>query len=147
MELDMRKLFTTAAVALALATPARADQAGVEHNGSLMMLTISDRGVAEIRYDTPRPRLPVAKGALLFTGQYDRNAHFYVGVAFVYKRGCDPVPYSVQGSDSSGAIVLVGSPPVRDSHSCAINEYTPITNDNIDHGKNVKLIFNYESDG
>jgi hypothetical protein len=88
-----------------------ADQAGVEHNGSLMMLTISDHDVAEIRYDTPRPSLPVVKGALLFTGQYDRNAHYYVGVALIFKEGCEPVPYAVQGSDSSGAIVLVGRRP------------------------------------
>lgn len=147
VELDMQKLFITAAFAVALTVPTVAQEmTGVEHNGSLMLLTRDEDGHTEIKYDTPHAGLPVAKGALLFTGTYDFKRNVFTGTAYVFKRGCEPAPYPVFGSQTGPGIVLIGDAPVRDLHSCAILGSVGVTRATLNN-KNVRLVFAFESEG
>ena len=106
------------------------------HNGSRTLFTKSEKGQVEIRYETPRPGLPVTEGALLFSGRADANGS-YTGTAYTFKRGCEPAPYSVAGKEAGPGIILVGIAPRRDHSSCAIVGDTLV-------GKHTKLIFEYE---
>jgi hypothetical protein len=120
----------------ALATPAASQEMTlVFHNGSRTLFT-RDNGHVEIRYETPRAGLPVSAGTLLFEGQYDGRGS-YTGTAYLFKRGCEPIPYAVAGKESGPGIVLMGVSPRRDPRSCAIIGDTA-------NGKNSRLVFEYE---
>jgi hypothetical protein len=106
------------------------------HNGSRAIFTRTD-GHVEIRYDAPRPGLPVQSGTLLFSGNYDTKTGRYAGTAYVFKRGCEPAPYAVTGKESGPGIVMIGIAPTRASSSCALTGETL-------NGKNARLIFEYE---
>jgi hypothetical protein len=166
MELDMCKLFTVAALALAFASPASADlllkvraeapavvtldATYMMHNGSGMAVTQSFNGSiahVEIRYDKPHAGLSATPGTLLFAGTYDGKRNWYSGVAYVFKKGCPPEPYPVTGIQGGPGIVLLGSPPIRDQNSCAIVGYVPETRDSMDHDKRVRLVFEFEPEG
>jgi hypothetical protein len=82
--------------------------APVAHNGSQMVWTKTENGRVEIRYSIPRPGLSVKVGDLLFEGQADLHGR-YTGTAYVFKAGCPPAPYPVEGKDIRGDIVLVGN--------------------------------------
>jgi len=166
----MRKLFMTAALVLALTAPAAAalslkirvaqaevtvlasapvpdEMAPVLHNGSLMIMTRSSNGHVEIRYEQPRAGMPVTKGALVFTGQYDGKRNTYTGVAYMFKRGCEPAPYPVDGAMTGPGVILSGSPPIRDRHSCAILGEVPFSRFAAESNKNMRLVFEFEPEG
>lgn len=105
------------------------------HNGSRALFT-RDNNKVEIRYDAPKRGLPVREGTLLFTGASDSKGN-YRGVAYTFKRGCDPAPYPVTGKDVAGGIILMGAAPVRDPHGCAITGSTRTSS-------NARLVFDYE---
>jgi hypothetical protein len=131
-----------AAANLSLAEAAPAAEAPDEmtpvfHNGSRAIFTRSIDGHVEIRYDTPRPGLPVQSGTLLFSGTYDTRHGRYSGTAHIFKRGCEPAPYAVTGMESGPGIVMVGIAPTRDPHSCALTGGTL-------NSKNSRLVFEYE---
>ena len=90
----------------------------LEHNGSLVALTRPADGSIEIRYQQPRAALPVAQGTMLFRGQ--EKAGVISGTAFVFKQGCEPAGYQVTGKRGGGVLLLEGTAPHRDPHSCAI---------------------------
>jgi hypothetical protein len=109
----------------------------LDHNGSVIVLTRSGAGDIEIRYQTPRPGLPVRSGALLFRGQADQRGHL-IGVAFTFKPGCEPAPYAVHGERSDGVLVLDGPAPRRGRTSCAIIGSSS-------DGGNARLVFRPEA--
>lgn len=115
------------------------EMAPVGHNGSQMVLTKTWNGRrVEIRYSIPRPGLPVKDGDLLFEGQSNIRGK-YTGTAYVFKDGCPPAPYAVEGNDVRGDIVLFGNAPIREPGSCAIVGSKL-------RGRNSRLVFSFEPD-
>lgn len=133
----MQKMTFAACLWVAMALPATAQEMGpLFHNGSRTLFT-RNNGHVEIRYETPRPGLPVREGTLLFAGTYERG--YYSGTAYTFKRGCEPAPYAVAGKDSGPGIVLVGVAPRRDSRSCAVIGDSA-------SGNNSRLVFEFETE-
>jgi len=69
------------------------------HNGSLMFLVEGENNSRSIYYQFPRPTMTeigARQGTLLFQG-YEANGRWF-GTAYLFKRGCPPIPYSVEGS-------------------------------------------------
>jgi hypothetical protein len=112
--------------------------APVAHNGSQMVWTRTENGRVEIRYSIPRPGLSVKEGDLLFEGQAELRGR-YTGTAYVFKDGCPPAPYAVDGKNVRGDIFLVGNAPIRKSGSCEIIGSKL-------RGRNSRLIFRFEPD-
>jgi hypothetical protein len=133
----LRSPFLFCAFVATISSAGAQEMALVLHNGSLAIFTRDDRHQVEIRYEQPRPGLPVAKGTLLFSGTYDNKRGYYSGTAYTFKQGCDPAPYAVSGKDSGPGIVLVGIAPHRDPHSCAVIG-------DVVSGKNSRLVFEFE---
>lgn len=107
-------------------TAAEATAAGLStwmHNGSTMLL---DERNGRITYEEPKTSIAgtVRKGAVLFEGRFEGKR--ISGTAYVFKKGCTPAPYPVDGrmeKDPTGfgeRIVLSGPAPRRDRNSCAI---------------------------
>jgi len=79
--------------------PGPYDRGQWNHNGSLMTLFEGESNSRAIYYDLPRAAmvdLGVREGTLLFRG-YENDARWF-GIAFVFKRGCPPIPYRVEGN-------------------------------------------------
>ena len=114
------------------------EMAPVAHNGSQMVLTKTENGRVEIRYSIPRPGLSVKEGDLLFEGQADLRGR-YTGTAYLFKVGCPPAPYPVEGKDVRGDIVLIGYAPIRKPGTCEIIGSKL-------SGRNSRLIFSFEPD-
>lgn len=93
------------------------------HNGSTML--ISEK-LGQIVYEDPKPAIAgtVTRGTVLFEGRF--SGRRISGIAYVFKRGCEPAGYPVSGvmEDNphgfGGRIVLTGPAPRRDRSSCAI---------------------------
>ena len=115
------------AAVLAPAAPAHAacDSASYDHNGSLMEVHVCD-GRMVIEYDRPRSGMAqhgVRPGAVLFRGQVERmyRGAKIGGRAHVFKRGCQPASYEVNGwIDDGGVIAMEGSAPVR-RNGCTVS--------------------------
>jgi hypothetical protein len=98
------------------------------HNGSEVGVNFSK---GYIKYWTPKPSIAgaVSSDTILFQGTF-RNVRdlklqgTITGTAYVFKKGCEPAPYSVSGKYSDGRIVMRGSAPQRDKNSCAIIGYS-----------------------
>ncbi len=108
------------------ATPILADDY-YDHNGSKVRLTGVDEHGIVIVYDTPRKGLinqGVTKGVLLFEGsvQLDNSVS---GMAYTFKRGCDPERYIVEGefTNQQDKLQLRGYAPVRAKNSCKVIGY------------------------
>lgn len=95
------------------AAQAYAEQAGSKymHNGSLMRVYWDDEGDGmAIRYLRPKTSLGVKAGTTLFRGAMTANGRTY-GRAFVFKDGCTPAQYQVEGKSIGNDIVLTGKAP------------------------------------
>jgi hypothetical protein len=107
-----------------------------DHNGSSVQC-FPKRGVCV--YDVPKASIAktVKSGTVLFRGALGKTIS---GTAYVFKAGCEPAPYHVDGVnfDDMG-FTLQGIPPIRDKNSCAILGYDP-------NSKNAVLIFNFFGD-
>lgn len=94
----------------------------VWHNGSGMRLDY-ERGT--ITYGDPKDSLAglVETGTVLFRGTIVSQG-VVSGMAFTFKRGCDPAPYRVWGEfdSKSDKLVLTGAAPVRDG--CEVTGYS-----------------------
>jgi hypothetical protein len=124
------------AVAVLAASGAFAgEMAPIYHNGSRAIIT-RDKGVVEIKYETPRPGLPVKEGDVLFSGTWDGRGH-YQGIAYTFKRGCEPAPYPVEGKDDGPGIILAGLTPRRDPKGCAVVGSAA-------NGQHSRLVFEFE---
>jgi hypothetical protein len=81
------------------AYPGPYDRGQWNHNGSLMTLVEGDNNSRAIYYHFPRSTMAdvgVREGTLLFRG-YETDGRWF-GVAYVFKRGCPPIPYRVEGN-------------------------------------------------
>jgi hypothetical protein len=91
------------------------------HNGSGMYI---DYGMGTIVYASPREQLQglVPMNALLFRGTIIAGG-IVEGVAFTFRRGCDPAPYRVEGHfpTDSDKLVLTGKAPIREG--CTVVGY------------------------
>lgn len=92
------------------------------HNGSVMRLEA--RGPErKFYYETPRSGIQKAgarSGTLLFEGT--RDGQIYSGVAYIFKRGCEPAPYAIAGevSEDDRRITMTGRAPRLDN-ACAVS--------------------------
>lgn len=123
------------AVALTSA-PVSAGQSLWSHNGSTM-LWYSNGQQRQVSYYNPRRGLSVQRGTVLFEGQ-KVGTEIY-GTAYVFRRGCQPAPYSVRGlvdPRNQTHVILYGSAPIRQRGGCAVVGYNPQSN-------NSRLEFNY----
>jgi len=94
----------------------------VGHNGSGVLI---DAEMGTISYRVPKDSIAgiVTTGTLLFRGSiiYDGPVE---GMAFTFKKGCEPAPYKVEGyfQGNSDKLVLRGKAPVR--KGCDVVGYT-----------------------
>jgi hypothetical protein len=130
---DVRKSY-------AWAYPGQYERQSLNHNGSIMSLVEGDGGSRTIYYQAPRSamaELGVRPGTLLFQG-YETNGH-WLGTAYVFKRGCPPIPYHVEGSLQSnyygGRYVRLRGPAPFEYIGC--NPFSYSWDDNSD------LVFDY----
>jgi hypothetical protein len=135
MKMKTYLLALTAVIAATAALHAQ-EMAPVAHNGSQAVWSKDTKGRVEIRYSMPRAGLPVKDGDLLFEGNVDTGGT-YTGTAYLFKAGCAPAPYAVQGKDVGGDIVLVGQAPLRKSGGCELVGSSA-------GGRNSRLVFSFE---
>lgn len=110
-----------------LGAPARAEITDWDHNGSLVRLEQKDKKVRLV-YAQPRDGLGIAgvkQGTVLFDGELKTDGRF-AGYAKLFRKGCDPVDYFVEGSrdNNKGEILLQGQAPVYAGDGCKITGYT-----------------------
>ncbi len=88
------------------------------HNGSRVRV-YEKAGL--IVYQQPRRSIAdaIKSGDVLFRGQITERG--IVGTAYVFKTGCEPIPYTVSGDGYNLVhFVLRGTAPVRDKNSYAV---------------------------
>lgn len=126
---SLRKLFAFSAVSTAcafLSWPAHANTSW-DHNGSLMVL--EENGTKrKLVYAEPRGTLDTAgvkKGTVLFDGEEKADGRL-AGYAKLFRVGCDPVDYFVEGSldKTKGEILLQGQAPIYSGQGCKITGYS-----------------------
>jgi hypothetical protein len=77
--------------------PGLSERELLNHNGS-MFLVEGENSSRAIYYQVPRPAMEeigVRRGTMLFQG-YEDNGDWF-GTAYVFKWGCPPIPYRVEG--------------------------------------------------
>ena len=127
---SLRKLFAFSAVGAAcafLSWPAHASTSVWDHNGSLMVLE-ENGSKRKLVYTEPRGTLDTAgvkKGTVLFDGEEKSDGRL-AGYAKLFRAGCDPVDYFVEGSfdKSKGEILLQGQAPIYSGNGCKITGYS-----------------------
>lgn len=126
---SLRKLCAFSAVGAAcafLSWPAHANTSW-DHNGSLVVL--EENGTKRrLVYAEPRSTLDTAgvrKGTVLFDGEEKADGRL-AGYAKLFRVGCDPVDYFVEGSfdKSKGEILLQGQAPIYSGQGCKITGYS-----------------------
>lgn len=103
------------------------DRSVFDHNGSAVVI---DPNAGTIVYRDPKKSISgmVKSGALLFEATrpwdpYDDDA-VIKGTAYVFKRGCDPVPYKVSGRQKGWhTLILKGAAPIRQKDGCNVVGY------------------------
>lgn len=126
---SLRKLCAFSAVGAAcafLSLPAHANTSW-DHNGSLMVLEENGKK-RKLVYAEPRNTLDTAgvkRGTVLFDGEEKADGRF-AGYAKLFRAGCDPVDYFVEGSldTSKGEILLQGQAPIYSGTGCKITGYS-----------------------
>lgn len=111
-----------------MAAPA-AKAAGEEwdHNNSVMKLVENGKKRRFI-YEQPRKALKaagVSTGTILFDGEEKQDGRLS-GYAKLFRKGCDPIDYFVEGSydRNKGQVVLQGQAPIYSGKGCKITGYT-----------------------
>lgn len=100
----------------------------IGHNGSTMHV---DPDLGVITYVEPKNK-SIAYQTVLFRGQIEFNGSVS-GMAYTFKKGCDPAPYYVAGYDEGKEILtLKGKAPIR--KGCEVIGYT-------ENSPNAKLEF------
>jgi hypothetical protein len=98
-----------------------------DHNGSLMRL--EEKGSKRtFIYQEPRENLAgagVKRGAVLFDGEVKKDGRI-AGYAKLFRKGCDPVDYFVEGAHDKGKgeILLQGQAPIYSGDGCKITGYS-----------------------
>ncbi|MBD2745715.1 hypothetical protein IC232_03300 [Microvirga sp. BT688] len=98
------------------------------HNGSGMYV---NKGAGTIRYAAPKASIAgtVKEDTVLFRGEFKNAPGLEArgtvsGIAFVFKKGCEPAPYQVVGTYDASTVTMKGAAPRRAKDSCAILETT-----------------------
>lgn len=95
------------------------------HNGSRMAISPAE---GTIRYDRVRDELrgSIADGTVLFEGEPWEPGGAFQGVAYTFRRGCDPAPYEVVAGyeNFQEILTLRGDAPVRVQGGCGVSGYT-----------------------
>lgn len=134
---------TGAAYAL-LALPVQANTTSAwDHNGSLMRFE-EDGKKRKFVYDRPREALATAGirvGAVLFDGEEKTDGRL-AGYAKLFRKGCDPVDYFVEGAydKAKGELLLQGQAPIYSGEGCKITGYS-------EEGTASSLRFTYQTGG
>ena len=99
-----------------------------DHNGSLMLVDYKNGIIA---YKSPKKSIrgTISPGQVLFKGRpwdYFETGRPIDGIAYVFKKGCNPAPYKVKGQPEGTwhTFVLRGAAPVRKKGSCKIERYS-----------------------
>ena len=132
---SLAKLAVISAIGAAgacLALPALAAPSTWDHNGSRVTLD-GDGTKRIISYAEPKAGLDkagVKRGTVLFDGQVKKDGRVS-GYAKIFKAGCDPVDYFVEGTidGAKGEIVLQGQAPVYSGNDCKIKGYSEDSKD------------------
>lgn len=98
-----------------------------EHNGSLMTME-QDGKKRKIVYTQPRSTLSpagVKAGTVLFDGEEKADGRL-AGYAKLFRAGCDPVDYFVEGAfdKTKGELLLQGQAPIYSGEGCKITGYS-----------------------
>ena len=98
-----------------------------DHNNSLMKFEESGKKRRFV-YAHPRKALKAAgvkSGTVLFDGEVKKDGRLS-GYAKLFRKGCDPVDYFVEGSydKNKGEILLLGQVPIYSGDGCKITGYT-----------------------
>lgn len=127
-----------------LALPASAAPAGLwDHNGSLMRFEENGKK-RKFVYEQPRSGLTTAgvtPGAVFFDGEEKADGRLS-GYAKLFRKGCDPVDYFVEGAydTAKGELLLQGQAPVYSGEACKITGYS-------EEGASSSLVFTYQGGG
>lgn len=101
------------------------DERYLYHNGSRMLVSPAD---GTIRYDRVRDGLRgiIADGTILFQGEPWQPGGAFQGLAYTFRKGCDPAPYEVVAGYEGFQEILTlrGEAPVRIEGGCAVARYT-----------------------
>lgn len=104
------------------------------HNNQPMKY-VPDLGV--IAYIEPKASF-IKPRTILFRGSFPSTEGPVQGMAFTFKKGCEPAPYYVEGYYDGGLkLELSGKAPVRAKNGCEIEGYS-------DKSPNAKLVFHFE---
>jgi len=119
------------------ALPVRAAGAEWDHNDSIMKLVENGKKHRFV-YEQPRETLKaagVSTGTILFDGEEKQDGRLS-GYAKLFRKGCDPIDYFVEGSfdKAKGEVVLQGQAPIYSGKGCKITGYS-------DSGSASKLRF------
>ena len=138
-------VFVGAAMAAFSITALPAQAAGAEwnHNDSVMKL-IENGKKRRFVYEEPREALKpagVSTGTILFDGEEKEDGRLS-GYAKLFRKGCDPIDYFVEGSfdRQKGEVLLQGQVPIYSGEGCKITGYS-------DAGKASKLHFTRRGGG
>ncbi len=122
------------AAGVCLATPVFAASSAWEHDGS--RVTLEENGEKRtITFARPKASLRkagVRNGTVLFDGKVKKDGRVS-GYAKIFKVGCEPVDYFVEGTVDSaeGKIVLQGQAPVYSGKDCRIKGYSEDSKDSM----------------
>jgi hypothetical protein len=140
---NLSALCVAVSVFLLFPAIANAEVTEWDHNGSLVRLEQKDKKV-KLVYAQPRDGLGTAgvkQGTVLFDGEEKSDGRL-AGYAKLFRKGCDPVDYFVEGSrdKTKGEILLQGQAPIYAGDGCKITGYT-------DEGSASSLKFTMQSTG
>ncbi|WP_157195798.1 hypothetical protein [Bradyrhizobium sp. YR681] len=96
------------------------DRSYLLHNGSEIIATFN-RGEMRMYYEKPKPSLRQAgidQGTLLFQGT--ANDGHIKGTAFVFRKGCPPAPYEVEGRAQGDVGFELSGPGPKFGAGCAV---------------------------
>jgi hypothetical protein len=111
------------------ALPAQAAGAEWDHNDSVMKLVENGKKRRFI-YEQPREALKpagVTTGTILFDGEEKEDGRLS-GYAKLFRKGCDPIDYFVEGSfdRKKGVATLQGQVPIYSGEGCKITGYSEV---------------------
>ncbi|MEJ2227053.1 MAG: hypothetical protein P8Y67_02225 [Alphaproteobacteria bacterium] len=98
-----------------------------EHNGSTVALEKNGekRRIVYVRPRAALKKAGVKSGTVLFSGKTKKSGRV-AGYAKIFRKGCDPVDYFVEGKidPNKGEMVLQGQAPVYSGKNCKITGYS-----------------------
>lgn len=117
-----------------LASPVFAATSAWEHDGSRVTLKENGekRTITFVRPKASLRKAGVRNGTVLFDGKVKKDGRVS-GYAKIFKAGCEPVDYFVEGTINSagGKIVLQGQAPVYSGKDCRIKGYSEDSKDSM----------------